>query len=146
MEIQVSQGLAILILNIEMLHLAEITDFRLICKKEESNRVRIHEIGARIWKKNHMIKLLNQLRVMELWWALKSPKAEAKNEQVGTARAVLKAVKVPKAKKEFLKTARHVNQAQVKYKLNFFWIKKELFNQFSPIILMKFTFQKILWI
>jgi len=57
---------------------------------------------------------------------LKSPKAEAKNEQVGTvrkiieARAALKAVKVPKAKKEFLKTARHVNQAQVKYKLNFF--------------------------
>ena len=71
---------------------------------------------------------------MELWWELKSPKVEAKNEQVGTARAALKAVKVPKAKKEFLKIARHVNQAQVKYKLNFSWIKKEVFNQFSLII------------
>jgi len=72
MEIQVSPGLAILILNIEILHLIIIDiithitiDFRLICKKEESNRVRIDEIEARIQKKNHMMKfkknmLLNQ--------------------------------------------------------------------------------------
>jgi hypothetical protein len=60
MEIQVSQGLAILILNIEILHQADIIDFRLICKKEESNRVRIDEIEARIQKKNQMMQLLNQ--------------------------------------------------------------------------------------
>ena len=122
MGIQVSQGLAIkiLILNIGRLHLPEIIDFRQICKKEESNRAQIDEIEVRMQKKNHMMKLLNPQRVMELRWAWTSPKVEAKNEQVGTARAALKAVKVPKAKKEFLKTARHVNQAQVKYKLNFF--------------------------
>ena len=60
MEIQVSQGLAILILNIEILHQVDLIDFRLICKKEESNRVRIDEIEARIQKKNHMVKVLNQ--------------------------------------------------------------------------------------
>ena len=60
MEIQVSQGLAILILNIEILHLTDIIDFRLICKKEESNRVLIDEIEARIQKNNHMVQLLNQ--------------------------------------------------------------------------------------
>jgi hypothetical protein len=122
MGIQVSQGWAtkILILNIEILRLPEIIDFRQICKKEESNRVQIDEIEVRIQEKNHMMKLLKPQRVMELRWAWKSPKVEAKNEQVGTARAALKAVKVPKAKKEFLRTARHVNQAQVKYKLNFF--------------------------
>lgn len=60
MEIQVSQDLVILILNIEILQLVDIIDCRLICKKEESNRVQIDEIEARIQKRNHMMKLLNR--------------------------------------------------------------------------------------